>query len=406
MGDFIKRNLQNYVNIACNFALQENVQRAATGDLMTVPDFCFAAFLLFYRDKVADVVASRHPKFAEPAALIKKNAQEYKNIKEAIHEEILEVNQFYQDPEFQNDPDYLVLVLATHSFYFNDHEAIMGEMKNVVAKLEEVDDLLGYSNILMAEALWFMDYEGYRDAVMAAYPAKKAEFEAQNKPGYIQRNWETLVVTGLGMADAAEPSLTEDTLPSGFMRQLLNQRVGVAQDIAKRHPEFSDVVSLMIQNMQSVTPQTNIADMLSGELMAIYAHWDKEEWRSEPELEALYLAYACWAFSGKENDEQTRSMRQDLFRDLDSREQLPVPARIMLMIALWFENYNGYQAAVREKLTPYLQEKILNDVVEKANRQEEQRKAWRAQSVCQYCGGAFTGLIGKKCTKCGRKKDY
>lgn len=39
-----------------------------------------------------------------------------------------------------------------------------------------------------------------------------------------------------------------------------------------------------------------------------------------------------------------------------------------------------------------------------------QEKAMREQhmqdGVCQYCGGKFTGIFTKKCSQCGRKKDY
>lgn len=30
----------------------------------------------------------------------------------------------------------------------------------------------------------------------------------------------------------------------------------------------------------------------------------------------------------------------------------------------------------------------------------------RKQGLCQYCGGTFTGLFGKKCSNCGKPKDY
>lgn len=31
---------------------------------------------------------------------------------------------------------------------------------------------------------------------------------------------------------------------------------------------------------------------------------------------------------------------------------------------------------------------------------------WRMQGRCQYCGGDFKGVFGKKCSKCGKPKDY
>ena len=34
------------------------------------------------------------------------------------------------------------------------------------------------------------------------------------------------------------------------------------------------------------------------------------------------------------------------------------------------------------------------------------QERYRVQGLCQYCGGSFSGLFVKKCTKCGRSKDY
>lgn len=35
-----------------------------------------------------------------------------------------------------------------------------------------------------------------------------------------------------------------------------------------------------------------------------------------------------------------------------------------------------------------------------------QKKNYRSQNVCQYCGGKFKGLFSKVCSSCGQKKDY
>ena len=44
---------------------------------------------------------------------------------------------------------------------------------------------------------------------------------------------------------------------------------------------------------------------------------------------------------------------------------------------------------------------------EEARQEDLRRKAGRRQQgVCQYCGGTFNGLFTKKCSNCGRVKDY
>ena len=37
---------------------------------------------------------------------------------------------------------------------------------------------------------------------------------------------------------------------------------------------------------------------------------------------------------------------------------------------------------------------------------EKQQSAWRISGLCQHCGGSFKGLFAKKCSNCGRPKDY
>ena len=71
--------------------------------------------------------------------------------------------------------------------------------------------------------------------------------------------------------------------------------------------------------------------------------------------------------------------------------------------------------------TPYINEKHKRayeqrqreEVERERRRQEEERQedlrrkaARRQNGVCQYCGGTFSGLFTKKCTNCGRVKDY
>ena len=38
--------------------------------------------------------------------------------------------------------------------------------------------------------------------------------------------------------------------------------------------------------------------------------------------------------------------------------------------------------------------------------EKARQKEWRDQGLCQHCGGAFKGVIVKKCSACQRKKDY
>ncbi len=70
------------------------------------------------------------------------------------------------------------------------------------------------------------------------------------------------------------------------------------------------------------------------------------------------------------------------------------------------------QHRIQEQQRDALQEK-LNFVEEQQRLKAERRKAekekrarYRRMNICQHCGGKFVGLINKKCSMCGKVKDY
>ena len=48
----------------------------------------------------------------------------------------------------------------------------------------------------------------------------------------------------------------------------------------------------------------------------------------------------------------------------------------------------------------------IQKIAEAKKKREARIASCRAQGRCQYCGGTFKGLFTKKCSKCGREKDY
>ena len=43
---------------------------------------------------------------------------------------------------------------------------------------------------------------------------------------------------------------------------------------------------------------------------------------------------------------------------------------------------------------------------ERQRTQEQNQMKYRQMNRCQHCGGTFTGLFNKKCSVCGKPKDY
>ena len=50
--------------------------------------------------------------------------------------------------------------------------------------------------------------------------------------------------------------------------------------------------------------------------------------------------------------------------------------------------------------------RIAEQKAEEKRKLEEQKSAYREKGVCQHCGGTLKGFILKKCTNCGKVKDY
>lgn len=53
-------------------------------------------------------------------------------------------------------------------------------------------------------------------------------------------------------------------------------------------------------------------------------------------------------------------------------------------------------------------EKLILKIREKISylQYEEQKEQYRCQNLCQYCGGTFKGFFTKRCSRCGKEKDY
>ena len=50
--------------------------------------------------------------------------------------------------------------------------------------------------------------------------------------------------------------------------------------------------------------------------------------------------------------------------------------------------------------------RVVEQRIAEEKRIAEQRAQRRSQNLCQHCGGAFKGMFTKKCTNCGKEKDY
>ena len=84
--------------------------------------------------------------------------------------------------------------------------------------------------------------------------------------------------------------------------------------------------------------------------------------------------------------------------------------RKMGSLILNFEELGDYlDCAERASQCKQEVHRLVNETQQKreqAQAQEHQKYVWRKKGVCQHCGGAFKGVIGRKCSVCGVAKDY
>ena len=64
------------------------------------------------------------------------------------------------------------------------------------------------------------------------------------------------------------------------------------------------------------------------------------------------------------------------------------------------------EAAEQERQRKIEEERISKEKRESAERIAMQQRGWRNASRCQHCGGELKGFLIKKCTQCGKSKDY
>ena len=70
-----------------------------------------------------------------------------------------------------------------------------------------------------------------------------------------------------------------------------------------------------------------------------------------------------------------------------------------------FDSFENFEEERKQKMAEKRVE-LARIAEEKRVAIEKQKAAYRSKGLCQHCGGSFKGLFTKKCTNCGKEKDY
>lgn len=98
--------------------------------------------------------------------------------------------------------------------------------------------------------------------------------------------------------------------------------------------------------------------------------------------------------------------------DNDYVRYIVVPGRLEQI----FDNFNSYGCTVittdelrrqeQQEQQRKREENLRRLEIERAKAEREKQRIRRQNGLCEYCGGTFKGMFGKKCAVCGRPKDY
>ncbi|WEV66731.1 hypothetical protein OZX72_05520 [Bifidobacterium sp. ESL0769] len=120
-----------------------------------------------------------------------------------------------------------------------------------------------------------------------------------------------------------------------------------------------------------------------------------DEYMGDGNYAVLLSAYLAVGFGADDTDALTSI---SCWANVGPRQQFGTVARQLSLIPLWLTDFGGYKSLWREQY-PESRMRVLQKL-------EDRRESWKSAGLCAYCGGSFTGMFKKHCTKCGRDKDY
>ena len=92
-----------------------------------------------------------------------------------------------------------------------------------------------------------------------------------------------------------------------------------------------------------------------------------------------------------------------LFNDLENRnQQFSEQQRIA-------EKNKNQQLLEEQRIAEENRKLLEKQRIEEENKAQKHKElinSRKAQGLCHHCGGTFKGLFTKKCSSCGKEKDY
>ncbi len=222
--------------------------------------------------------------------------------------------------------------------------------------------------------------------------------------GYIQTNMDELVMLAINLAKEEGTDFSQASIEGALYLGWLGRRYGVSQVIAAKHPVFTDFVKQIEADDLVITNPASSSDVILGTLQQeafkiVEYKQQQEVLAQDVDFTSLHLAFSCWMLMSAKEEYEKDIL--PLFAVLDKQKELSPASMLNLTASMWFWDYDSFQSRVMQRISD-----IVRQYQEDLRKEETKRQEYRRRGVCQYCGGAFKGLLSKKCSVCGRSKDY
>ena len=400
---FITKNFDSLAATAVEIA------KMAGGEITyeKVQNEVFRQFLAAGRNGVARQIADKYPEFEEVAQTIEKDTMEMVNLPGEefpayLSKEFDMMMPFFASADWYNDPDYLALLQAYACWGFKDRkEENQTSIQRVFDLLDQQESLSGGAKIDLMIALWMWDYSGFQDRVMAfassaAAASQSGAAAAPSPDGYIAQKMDALVNLVINLAKQEGSDFTQQSIEDMLYFDWLSKRQSIAQVIAGKHPVFNTFAQKVAADDLIITNPASSPEAMRGaleqEAMQVAECNSQSELAQDVDFVSLLLVFTCWVY--KDNKEEYKDAPTPFFAVLDAQSEQSPASLTNLVTALWLWDYDNFQGRVMQR---------IQDAI---NLMQAKRQEYRRQGVCQYCGGAFKGMLSKKCSVCGRPKDY
>lgn len=194
---------------------------------------------------------------------------------------------------------------------------------------------------------------------------------------------------------------------------LINFVLKASKEALSRHPQHAQAHGLIQSAFEN---PDQFWERMDDACLAMAGNYNETEFADDPKFNVL-IGSVFWRLYRNSTDEGVpAALSSCLERVLTGPEVLGLYELGLFGCMLWYADYDGFRARTLRAYKVVLQERAEKERAAQAEKEQEKQRAaerraqqsarWRQAGRCQHCGGAFKGLLQKRCASCDRQKDY